>query len=124
MNAKHSHFTIRRALGAAAGLCFALAAAAQPRPFDLALRNDLWLAGSNAAGLRAGSGSDISFVELYGGMEEGGYRHEWESPSPWRICRISLLSPAARAAPPPVSPERLRLSRTLCSPRSPGRHAR
>ena len=84
MNAKHSHFTIRRALGAAAGLCFALAAAAQPRPFDRALRNYLWLAGSNAAGLRAGSGTDISFVELYGGMEEGGYRHEWESPSPWR----------------------------------------
>ena len=84
MNAKHSHCMSRRALAAAALLCFALAAAAQTRPYDKVVRDNLWLAGTNAAGLREDRSTDVSYVELYGGMESGGFRREWESPSPWR----------------------------------------
>lgn len=84
MNAIHSHCIGRRVLAAAALLCFALAAAAQTRPFDKVVRDNLWLGGSNAAGLRENRSADISYVELYGGYEEGGLHREWESPSPWR----------------------------------------
>jgi len=72
------------ALAAAAMLCSALAALAQTRPYDKAVRENLWLAGTNAAGLREDRSADISYVELYGGLERGGLRREWESPSPWR----------------------------------------
>ena len=84
MNAKRSHFTSSRALAAAAALCFALAAAAQTRPYDRALRDNVWLVGTNAAGLRQDRSADVSYVELYGGFEQGGLRRNWESPSPWR----------------------------------------
>lgn len=89
MNAKHSHCMSRRALAAAALLCFALAAAAQTRPFDKALRDNPWLTGTNAAGLRQDRSEDISYVELYGGMEKGGLHREWESPSPWRAGAVA-----------------------------------
>ena len=82
MNANHSHCMIRRALAAAALLCFALAATAQTRPYDRVVRSNLWLDGSNAAGLRD-SMAGVSYVELYTGYTDGGLRDTWESPSPW-----------------------------------------
>lgn len=84
MNAKYSRCMSRRALAAAAAvLCFALAAAAQTRPYDRVLRDNPWLVGTNAAGLREDRGKDISYAELYAGASLGGFRHTWESPSPW-----------------------------------------
>lgn len=83
MNVKYSRCMSRRALAAAVALCFALAAPAQTRPYDRALRDNPWLSGSNAAGLREVRTTDISYAELYGGIESGGLRRTWESPSPW-----------------------------------------
>ena len=83
MNAKYSHCTSRRALAAVAALCFALAAPAQTRPYDRALRDNPWLAGTNAAGLREVFTTDISYAELYSGAAAGGLRRTWESASPW-----------------------------------------
>ncbi len=82
MNANHSHCMIRRALPAAVLLCFALAAAAQTRQYDRVTRDNLWLGGSNAAGLRDNMAS-VSYVEFYAGYAGGGLHNTWESPSPW-----------------------------------------
>ena len=83
MNAKNSLCIVRRALPAVAALCFALAAAAQTRPYDRSLRDNPWLAGTNAAGLREVRTADISYAELYAGASRGGFHHSWESASPW-----------------------------------------
>lgn len=84
MNAKLSHCMIRLAPAAAAMLLFALAAGAQTRLFDRAVRHNVWLVGTNPAGLRDTLTADISDVVLYGGAEAGGFRRSWESPAPWR----------------------------------------
>ena len=68
---------------AAVALCFALAAAAQTRPYDRAIRDNPWLSGTNAAGLREVLTSDISYAELYAGISSGGLHRTWEAPSPW-----------------------------------------
>lgn len=83
MNARHSHCMIRRALPVAAALFFALAAAAQTRLYDRALRDNPWLDGSNAAGLRVTATPDISYAELFAGASKGGFHRSWESGSPW-----------------------------------------
>ena len=83
MNAKYSHCMSRRALAAVAALCFALAALAQTRPYDRALRDNPWLAGSNAAGLREVRTGSISYAELYAGASRGGFHRSWEADSPW-----------------------------------------
>ncbi len=89
MNAKYSRCMSRRALAAAAALCFALAAPAQTRLYDRTVRQNLWLAGTNAAGLREVRTADISYAELYAGASRGGFRRSWESAYPWEAGAVA-----------------------------------
>lgn len=84
MNARLSHCMNKVAPAAAAMLLSALAAGAQTLPYDRVVRDNVWLVGTNPAGLRDTRTADISDVALYGGAETGGFRRSWESPTPWR----------------------------------------
>lgn len=83
MNAKNSHCMNRMVILAAAMAIFATAAQAQQRAFDRETDKLIWLNGDNAAGLRANVSDNISYAELFGGMEKGGFKHSYEAPSLW-----------------------------------------
>ncbi len=69
---------------AAVMVFFSAASFAQQRPYDRAIEDNLWLLGDNIAGLRQDMGCNISYAELYGGTEAGGFRATHEAPSLWR----------------------------------------
>lgn len=62
---------------------FASALSAQTRPYDKVTDRNLWLLGTNYAGLREDTSASISYAELYGGAEAGGYRRSYEASSLW-----------------------------------------
>ena len=71
-------------------ILFALAAmsccslSAQRRPFDALPDANPWLAGTNYAGVRADTSSNISYAEIYAGAEAGEFRRSCEASSLWR----------------------------------------
>lgn len=69
---------------AAVMVFFSAVSFAQQRPYDRAAENNLWLLGDNIAGLRQDKSSNISYAELYGGTEAGGFRATNDAPSLWR----------------------------------------
>ena len=62
---------------------FATALGAQTRPYDKVIDRNLWLLGTNYAGLREDTSASISYAELYGGAGAGEYRRSYEASSLW-----------------------------------------
>lgn len=83
MNAKNSHCMSKRVFLALAMMLFATAASAQQRPYERETDRNVWLSGGNIAGLRERITENISYAEMYGRLEDGGYRHSYEAPSLW-----------------------------------------
>lgn len=85
MNAKHSH-----SMNKPRYILFVLAVfavqilCAQQRPYDRAVDENPWLYGTNIAGLRADTSTNISYAELYGGLEAGDFHRSYEASSLWR----------------------------------------
>ena len=87
MNAKHSHcmnkvryILVLCLLSCGAALC--------AQTFDQVRRNSFWQESRNVAGIRQDSIS-LSYAEVYGRYEDGGFRDTWQAPRTWSAGAVT-----------------------------------
>lgn len=73
----------RRFILCAAALLAAFTVQAQRRPYEDAIEKNLWLVGSNVAGLRQNTDTTISYVDLYSKGEKGGFHRYGDADFKW-----------------------------------------